>query len=128
MKLVDKLNRAIKKANWDLIEWNGGFIRTARIKICLTEKGKDLPIQFSFEQGWDGEIYQKEVFTIYESKSFMNGFIYHLDRLEEVVGVDPSELDFSTPRELVKFTMSEEELRNKKSLLIVQFNKEMFGQ
>ena len=129
MKLKDKLARAIKKANWVLIEWNGGFIRTVSIKICVTEKDNVLPVRFSFEQGWGkGKIYQREEFTLYESKAFMTGKIYKLDQLKEVVGVDPSELDFSTPRELVKFTMSEEELRNKKSLLIVQFNKEMFGQ
>lgn len=129
MKLVDKLNRAIKKANWNLIKWNGGFIRTVSIKICLTEKGKDLPIQFSFEQGWGkGKIYQREEFTLYESKAFMAGTIYKLDQLKEVIGVDPSELDFSIPREMVKFTLSEGELKRKEWEFMAQFNKEMFGQ
>jgi hypothetical protein len=128
MKLKDKLNRAIKKSNWKLIEWNGGFIRTVSIEICVTEKGKDLPIRFSFKQeGYNGKIYQQEEFTLYESKAFMTGTKYKLDQLKEVIGVDPSELDFSIPREMVKFTLSEEELRNKELELIAQFNKEMFG-
>lgn len=129
MKLVDKLNRAVKKANWNLIEWNGGLIRNVSIKICVSEKGKDLPIQFSFEQGWSNrKIYQQEGFTLYESKAFMTGTIYKLDQLKEVMGVDPSELDFSIPREMVKFTLSEGELKRKEWEFIAQFNKEMFGQ
>ena len=117
MKLKDKLARAIKKANWELIEWNGGFIRTVSIKICVTEKDNVLPVRFSFEQGWGkGKIYQREEFTLYESKAFMTGKIYKLDQLREVIGVDPSELDFSIPREMVKFTISEGELKEKFSI------------
>lgn len=114
MKLKGKINQAIKKSEWELVEWNGGFIRTVSIKICVTEKGKVLPIRFSFEQGWsNGKIYQREEFTLYESKAFMTGNIYKLDQLREMIGVDPSELDFSIPREMVKFTLSEEELKRK---------------
>lgn len=128
MKLKDKINRAIEKSEWELVEWNGGFIRTVSIKICVTEKGNILPVQFSFEQGWGkGKIYQREEFTLYESKAFMAGTIYKLDQLKEVIGVDPSELDFSIPREMVKFTLSERELKRKEWEFMAQFNKEMFG-